>query len=511
MPENDAHAPKPEDTELEQPVEETSDPPEVEDPTTVPDVEEPIISVTSDESEDAKVVNDKAGDGNTSAKQEASESDNEGDSTDAPKKASKKSAEKTPKKASKKTEPLKSGSKRGGLWRLGRKRLEEASGFMISTILHAIVLVVLALWMLPQVIEEHFTPLVVETLDPLEEELETVELDESLEVGTEMTFTSAIAGPIDQSMDVSEPEFEKAAVEESLEPVKVSLDASLGEMARSSGILQAAPDGVMGQARSVVQGYGKAMDRLTREILWMLEDNDVLVVWLFDESESMKDDQKEIAGRIAKVYEELGISGQAEGGALLTAICSYGETLHIQTEKATNNLEKIKEAIGSVPVDASGKESMCKSVSAVINKYRRFASSGKRKLALVMVTDESGDREGNVANLEQAIADARSARCTVYVLGREAGFRLPLRFHSLAPSPKPAAHTGCVSTAARRRPLLNNCKPTDSSAVTTPTPADTAPTNNLAWRARPAASSSCCRASRRNWFVARNASTNSKP
>ena len=33
----------------------------------------------------------------------------------------------------------------------------------------------------------------------------------------------------------------------------------------------------------------------------------MLVVWLFDESDSMKDDQKEIRERFHKVYEELGL------------------------------------------------------------------------------------------------------------------------------------------------------------------------------------------------------------
>ena len=64
----------------------------------------------------------------------------------------------------------------------------------------------------------------------------------------------------------------------------------------------------------------------------------------------------------------------------------------------------------------------------MIKRYQRFATSGKRKLALVLVTDESGEHKDNTANLERAIADARSARCTVYVLGREAVFGYPYAF-----------------------------------------------------------------------------------
>ena len=412
MPENDAHSPRPDDAEPETPAEEANDPSE--------NAEAPSKS-SAEETADAAVV-EKSSRGEESVSEDVKEKPAKKE------RKSGKSAEKRPSpKSAKKGEPSKP-EKGKRSWLLARKHLQEASGFMISMILHTIVLVVLALWMLPQVIEDQFSPLVVETLDPLEEELETVELDESLEVGTEMTFTSAVAGPLSDSMDVSEPALEKAAVEESLEPVKVSLDASLGEFSRGTSVMERIGEGFRGQARSVVEGYGGAMDRITREIIWMLDESDVLVVWLFDESESMKDDQKEIAGRIARVYEELGLSGQAEGGALLSAICSYGEGFHELTKKPTGDVEKIKSAIDSIPIDPSGKESMCKSISEVINRYKRFATSGKRKLALILVTDESGEHEGNVANLERAIADARSARCTVYILGREAVFGYPYAF-----------------------------------------------------------------------------------
>lgn len=427
MPENDAYAPKPEDIELEQPVVEAGDPADAAQTSSSPQrggIDSSPLSAEGEPLSD--------GEGETGPPYDAALSEPVVDLPEESAVSPSDTGKHDPSKPGAKSDDKKGSAapqrKGKGVLHLGRTQMQEAGGFLVSMILHAVVLIGLALWVLPQVIEDQFTPLVVETLDPLDEELETVELDESLEVGTEMAFSSAVAGPVEQAMDVSEPALEKAAVEESLQPVKVSLDASLGEIARSSGILQALPDGVFGQARSVVEGYGSAMDRITREILWMLEDSDVLVVWLFDESESMKDDQEEIAGRIARVYEELGLSGQAEGESLLTAICSYGGELHVQTEKPTSNLETIKSAIGAVPVDASGKESMCRAVSEAVNRYRRFATSGKRKLALIMVTDESGDHDGNVAHLEQAISDARSARCTVYILGREAVFGYPYAY-----------------------------------------------------------------------------------
>ena len=63
-----------------------------------------------------------------------------------------------------------------------------------------------------------------------------------------------------------------------------------------------------------------AVDRITQEILNRLAKGKVLVVWLMDESQSMEDDRNEIATRIDRVYQELGLSAAARGDALQTAV-----------------------------------------------------------------------------------------------------------------------------------------------------------------------------------------------
>ena len=54
------------------------------------------------------------------------------------------------------------------------------------------------------------------------------------------------------------------------------------------------------------------------------------VVWLFDQSNSMKDDQKEIRDRLDLVYDQLGIVGTDNSQALLTAVASYGASFQIR-------------------------------------------------------------------------------------------------------------------------------------------------------------------------------------
>ncbi|MED5401696.1 MAG: VWA domain-containing protein, partial [Planctomycetota bacterium] len=87
---------------------------------------------------------------------------------------------------------------------------------------------------------------------------------------------------------------------------------------------------VNGEVGAVVEGYGAALSRITQELIRMMRERKVMAVWLFDESESMKDDQKEIATEFHKVYEELGIQQKQDqaikkkGEVLMTSILGFG-------------------------------------------------------------------------------------------------------------------------------------------------------------------------------------------
>jgi hypothetical protein len=78
-----------------------------------------------------------------------------------------------------------------------------------------------------------------------------------------------------------------------------------------------------------------------------------------------------------------------------------------------------------VPVDKSGKEFMCSAVQEAIGRHRQYAQRTRRQMALIVVTDESGERTDNETQLERAIVEAKAARCRIYVLGREAVFGYP--------------------------------------------------------------------------------------
>jgi len=61
-----------------------------------------------------------------------------------------------------------------------------------------------------------------------------------------------------------------------------------------------------------------------------------------------------------------------------------------------------------------------------VGLYHEFARRRRRRMAIVLVSDESGHPEETDTYLEAAIGQAVAARCKVYILGRESVFGYPL-------------------------------------------------------------------------------------
>lgn len=185
---------------------------------------------------------------------------------------------------------------------------------------------------------------------------------------------------------------------------------------------------VTGDSGRVVEGYGAALGQMTLELIRMMREQKVLVVWLFDESESMQDDQQEIRERFYKIYEEVGRAQEVDARLrpseeiLLTSIMSFGKDVHELTTKPTAKSEEIKAAIDAIEIDKSGVENMCGSILAALAKYKDLARRQKRKLVLIVVSDESGDDGSQV---EDVIDACKKAKASVYVLGHYAVFGYP--------------------------------------------------------------------------------------
>ena len=169
---------------------------------------------------------------------------------------------------------------------------------------------------------------------------------------------------------------------------------------------------------------GVALDQIAREILRHLGQHKLTVVWLFDESESMKDDQRAIREKFDRVASELKANVDQErrrSSALNHAIVGFGQDLHFELEKPTADIDRIGEAIDRLKVDSSGTENTMHALAAVVGRYSGLINKDRR-LLIVLVTDESGDDGDFVEEAHQAL---KSREAPLYVIGRQALFGLP--------------------------------------------------------------------------------------
>ncbi len=108
-----------------------------------------------------------------------------------------------------------------------------------------------------------------------------------------------------------------------------------------------------GDVTNGVTEVGEALDQVAREILRHLTQHRLTVVWMFDESESMRDDQKAIKSKFDRVVNELKIKTPDDGSTsrasgaekkrpsgppLTHAIVGFGDDVHFEQEKPTADI-----------------------------------------------------------------------------------------------------------------------------------------------------------------------------
>ncbi|HEV3167750.1 MAG TPA: vWA domain-containing protein [Isosphaeraceae bacterium] len=178
---------------------------------------------------------------------------------------------------------------------------------------------------------------------------------------------------------------------------------------------------IAGDVTYETSDVGAALDQLAREILRHLEAHKLTVVWLFDESGSMKDDQKAVRDKFGRVASELKLNlddDKKSAGALNHAIVGFGQDIHFELEKPTFDIDVIGKAIDRLRVDESGTENTLHAVQEVIAHYGRLISK-ERRLLIVLVTDESGD-DGSYVEEARQLAVSRGV--PIYIIGRQSLF-----------------------------------------------------------------------------------------
>jgi len=170
-----------------------------------------------------------------------------------------------------------------------------------------------------------------------------------------------------------------------------------------------------------------AIDLITYEILASVEQRPTLVVWLFDQSGSLRDERAEILKRFRGIYKQLGIIEAANDPAfekekdkpLLTAVVGFGEMPVLLTSEPTDRIEEVEAAIRAIKDDQTGRENVFLAVSMVAKKYRSYRRPrhGDRNVMIVVFTDESGD---DLEAADATISYCRKQAMPVYVVGRPA-------------------------------------------------------------------------------------------
>lgn len=233
-------------------------------------------------------------------------------------------------------------------------------------------------------------------------------------VGEEVEFSTAMK--VDASVELPRrpPEVNY------LTDVKVPLALDITKAPNRA--IQAKIKGVAGDGAVGTLG---ALDRVTQEILRSLESGPTLVVWLFDQSGSMQVQREAVHQRFDQVYAELGLSKalaprKGVDQPLLTSVVAFGKDISLLTEKPTDDLQVIKDAVRSIKNDDSGIEMTFGAIGLAAQKYESYRlHTPRRQVMMVVFTDEVGEDENR---LEDCVTICKRNQIPVFVAGVPAPF-----------------------------------------------------------------------------------------
>jgi uncharacterized protein YheU (UPF0270 family) len=276
--------------------------------------------------------------------------------------------------------------------RAGGQGFGDLAAFSVSVVVHAVVLVILALCVLPIIIEsELFTVSSIDSGDT--EDLEVLDLSADFEdvipEDTETAFVDDIVSYVEL------PEFQIKSLLPDVSP-PVASDRNMGSST------------VVSSEQSTIEG---AVDSVTERIKRQLERGDLLVVWLLDASHSLVDDRKRVAERLGPFFEEIAADRDEKSHVLLNAVVSFGKSIKQQVAP-TEFGERIIEAVEKMPVDRTGKENVFTAVARSARSYR--SNWANKQMMIVVWTDETGD---DTQSLEETIEICRQNQVTVSVVG----------------------------------------------------------------------------------------------
>lgn len=168
-------------------------------------------------------------------------------------------------------------------------------------------------------------------------------------------------------------------------------------------------------------GTGGAVDRLTLEIAGSLQQRSTVVCWVFDQSVSLAGQRREIAGRLGRVFDELGVTGrESHGNELLNLVFAYGQKVAAVIKDPTKETAPVVSAIESIPIDDSGVEMTFTAIAEAAKRAKQVRlSPAKRNVMIIVFTDEVGNDQQHA---DQVAAFCRDQAMRVCVVGVPAPF-----------------------------------------------------------------------------------------
>lgn len=137
----------------------------------------------------------------------------------------------------------------------------------------------------------------------------------------------------------------------------------------------------------------------------------VLVVWILDKSNSMKDDRAALKTRVRRVY-DAAMSGEAK---LRMAVVGFGQDAK-EYQPPTRDVEAVVARVPDIPPDETGVENCMEAILFAAQKYRELPG----KKLFVLLTDERGNDADRV---EEALKSLSETKARLFCIGTEAPFQ----------------------------------------------------------------------------------------
>jgi hypothetical protein len=297
----------------------------------------------------------------------------------------------------------------------------DTPAWAVSLVLHVTVLLAMALVGLPEPPAKP-RPISIVTTEPVETD---VLLEPPQEISVSDTPQEQAGAQSEHAQEMAQSQAPEIA-EESFVPVVFDDHPVAEEIAEPvdadpTGLVLNTDITVKGDVGVGTTGASGAVDRLTVEIAAALEQRPTLVCWVFDQSVSLAAQRKEIAARLGRVFDELGMNkSEANRPDLLNIVFAYGKGMQQVTEKPTSEAADVVAAIENIVVDDSGVEMTFSAIRAAAERAKVVrAGTPRRNVMIVVFTDEVGN--------DQQLADQTAQMCRtqgmpVYVVGVPAPF-----------------------------------------------------------------------------------------